>query len=219
MNIETEIAAFHSQRDDLLKRSAEAVGLDPHVFVDKAIPQSELFMAEIIRVLHDLYLPAPTNAKKTVLDVGPQTFGGTALLERLHRTSSFNKLKLEVSAIDITNKFDLLRQVLCPDVKFIHSDVYASMPQVWDTIICSHVIEHVPGPQKFLRRLQELSRDFVLVACPWEEFPLSTRGHINTIDQALVDEVGGIDTKVFVNYNWGKARKVCIFWLPGLAGD
>jgi len=219
LNIESEIAAYHSHRDDLLKRAATAVGLDPDVFVDKAIPQSELFMAEIIRVLHDLYLSAPTNAKKTVLDVGPQSFGGTALLERLHRNSSFNKLKLDVSAIDITNKFDLLRKVLCPNVKFIHSDVYADMPQVWDAIICSHVIEHVPGPQKFLKRLQQLARDFVLVACPWEEFPLSTSGHINTIGQALVDEVGGIDTKVFVNYNWGKARKVCIFWLPGLAGN
>lgn len=209
------IQQFHKDRDELLRDAAVEVGLDPDIFVNKAIPQSELFMAENIRMLHDLYLSAPTNAQKTVLDIGPQAFGGTALLERLHRQSSFNKLKLKVTAVDITDKFDLLRQVQCPEVEFLHSNIYSIENRTWDVIICSHVIEHVPNPVKFLRRLTELARDYVIVACPWKENPLSTNGHINAIDRTLVQQVQGQGLEVFVNYNWGKDREVCLFWLAG----
>lgn len=218
MDLENRISLFHKERKDLLGLAAREVGLDPDIFVDKAIPQSELFMAENIRMLHELYVNASVNRKIDVLDVGPQAFGGTALLERLHRGSSYNKLKMNVSAIDITDQFDLLRQVQCPDVEFIHADIYDLADRTWDCIICSHVIEHVPEPAKFLNRLTELARDYVLVACPWKESPLTTNGHINTIDRKLVQSVQGQALRIFINYNWGKDREVCQFWLKGNAG-
>lgn len=214
MTLNERIIEFHSLRQRLVEQIAEESGVDPRKFVDKAIPQSELFMAEIIRVLHDLYLSLP-RTEKSVLDVGPQCFGGTALLERLHAPTTFNRLKLSVSAIDITDKFDLLRDFLCPNVEFIHADIFAVDDRVWDTVICSHVIEHVPYPARFCRRLQDLARDFVIIACPWKEDPLSTSGHINSINEQLIGKLGGRDLNEYVNYNWGKNRKVCTFWLPG----
>jgi len=205
------------ERRLLLERCAKEVGLNPEVFIDKAIPQSELFMAEVISRIHRLYLPQPININKTVLDVGPQTFGGTALLHRIHAKETFNKLKLEITAIDIVDKYKLIKEVLVPEIEFLLGNIYDIQDRVWDFTILSHVIEHVPNPLKFVRRCQELSRDFVLVACPYNEFPLETNGHINTIDRPMIKRMGGRDCEVYINYNWGKERDVCIFWLEGLA--
>ena len=217
MTLRTRIAKFHEERSKLLTLAAEEVGLDPDIFVDKAIPQSELFMAENIQLIHDLYLNTPVNKKIEVLDVGPQAYGGTALLERLHRSTSYNKLKMTVSAIDITDQFDLLREVQCPQVDFIHADIFEVQDRTWDCVVCSHVIEHVPDPGSFLLRLTELARDYVIVACPWKEDPLVTNGHINTINRKLIQAVGGLGLKIYMNYNWGKDREVCQSWIPGKA--
>ena len=107
--------------------------------------------------------------------------------------------------------------MLAPNVEFFVQDIFMIEDRAWDFIICSHVIEHVSDPKTFLKRLQQLARDFVLVACPWAENPITTKGHINTIEEDFVRAVGGCGLQTFVNYNWGKQRKVCSFWLPGAA--
>jgi hypothetical protein len=174
-------------------------------------------MVELIPFIHRYYLPAPTNVTKTVLDIGPQSFGGTRLLHSTHNSATFNKLKLGITALDITSQFTYLQKMIVPDIEFLIQDLFTINERVWDFIICSHVIEHVPSPIPFLKRAQELARDFVLVACPWDEFPLTTKGHVNTIDAEFVERVGGENLTIYVNYMWGKQRKVCIFTLPGLA--
>lgn len=205
------------ERNDLFRDCVLYSGGNPDLLVDKAIPQSALFMIELIPIIHRLYMELAPNAKKTVLDVGPDSFAGTALLADLHTENSFNKLKLTVSAVDIRERWRPLQELLAPNVDFFVQDILTIENRTWDFITCSHVIEHVFNPGAFLKKLQTLARDFVLVACPWEENPLTSKSHINTISRDFVDTVGGRDLQTYVNYNWGKRRKVCSFWLPGIA--
>jgi len=197
--------------------SVRLAGFDPDVFLNKSLPQSQLFMLDIIPVIHDLFFSAPDLSCINVLDVGPQTFGGTALLSALHSAESFNRLKMKVSAVDIYDRFDEMRLCLCPEVEFLHSDIFDLRDQTWDLVICSHVIEHVPEPVTFAKRLQELAVQHVIIACPWRELSPMNSTHLHSIDKAFVRQVGGERFRVLTNYSWGKDREVCIFTLPGLA--
>ena len=190
---------------------------DPDQFIDKGIPQSELFMSELLPFIYRAYIGIPTNALKTVLDIGPQSFGGTRLLHDLHSPASYNKLKLAITAVDIVKSFELLQKLMVPGVEFLIQDIFSIEGRAWDFVLCSHVVEHVPDPLPFLARCQALAHDFVLVACPWEELPITTKGHVNTITPALVAAAGGEELTVYTNYMWGKKRQVCIFRLPGKA--
>lgn len=215
--LRARIARMQADYRQLMEDCISLGGGDPAKFIDKGIPQSQLFMTELIPFIHRHYMPAPANTRKSVLDIGPQSFGGTKLLYDIHNDNTFSKLKLDITALDIVSSFRMLQHLMVPEIEFLIQDIYSIKKRSWDFVICSHVIEHVPQPLQFLRRCQELARDFVLVACPWQEFPITTKGHVNTIDSALVEAAGGDNLTVYRNYMWGKQRKVCIFTLPGKA--
>jgi 2-polyprenyl-3-methyl-5-hydroxy-6-metoxy-1,4-benzoquinol methylase len=199
------------------KTCIRRAGVDPEIFYFKSMPQSELFMAEIIPTIHELYFGYPVNRSIDVLDIGPQTFSGTRLLSRTHAPDSFNNLKMNISALDIHDHFKNLKECLCPEVEFFKANIFDVKDRSWDLIICSHVIEHVPDPKVFLDQLKRLSRRDIIVACPWNEDPITTKGHVNTIDKAFVRSVGASSLKIFTNFMWGKSREVCIFTLQGTA--
>lgn len=180
-------------------------------FIRKGIPQSELFMLEIIPHIHRHYMALPDDSIKSVLDVGPQSFGGTSLIQRLHAKDTFNRLKLEVSAVDIHDKFAPICKILCPEVNFFKGNIYDLAPNSFDFCIASHVVEHVNDPEIFISQLAKVSRDYVMIAAPWEEHHPMSKGHINKIDRRFVESVNGKNLDVRVNYSWGKSRKVCIF--------
>jgi 2-polyprenyl-3-methyl-5-hydroxy-6-metoxy-1,4-benzoquinol methylase len=213
------IQCNRDEREALLREALVAKGMsesDADRFILKGMPQSSLFMVEIIPFLHRHYLHLPENAEKSVLDVGPQNFAGTALLANLHTRTSFNRLKLSVSAIDIVDSFAMLKEIVAPSIKFVVGNVYNLPAASYDTVIASHVVEHVPDPLGFMNKLQSIARDFAIIATPWRESPLSS-SHINVIDEDLLRQAGGEDVQIFTNYSWGKGRKVCMFKLPGLA--
>ena len=206
------IREHNQQRQKLMLEALSLSGVeDGYRFISKGIPQSQLFMLELIPVLHELYISEPEGARKAILDVGPQNFAGTALLRDLHRDNSFNRLKLDVTALDIVDEFDLFREIIAPGLEFLHQDIFDINNRAWDTVICSHVIEHVPEPLEFLKQLQTLARDYVMVACPWNENPLVTNSHINTIDKSFIVESGARNLKIYTNYCWGKTCEVCMF--------
>ena len=217
-SLETRIADFHNLRLELLADILTAAGIeDPIDWAAKAFSQSQLFAAEIIPLIHRLYEPEPINIEKTFLDIGPQNFAGTYLIQNIHQSKSYTKLKLKVSALDIHQKFCRLQQFMLPECEFIVSNLFDITDRTWDMILASHVIEHVPDPQKFVRKMQELARDYVIIAAPWNEDPIVTKSHINTINKDFTRSVGARDLHIFTNYAWGKNREVCTFWLPGLA--
>lgn len=185
--------------------------------IDKGIPQSKLFMAELIPIIHRLYESTPARVWKSALDIGPHVFGGTQLLAETHAKDTYSALKLKISVIDLSPKYQLLASLMIPDVEIIIGDIFDMEARSWDFIIASHVIEHVPEPKSFANKLQESARDFVLFAAPWNETPITTPGHVNIIDKKLTGKLGARDLNIFTNYSWGKDREVCTFWLPGLA--
>ena len=189
---------------------AEA-GVDPDVFSQKSMPQSELFMVEIIPFIHRLFFDEPTNKEISVLDIGPQTFSGTSLLSRLHSQTSFNNLKMRISAVDIHDKFSPLKDLICPEVEFIKTDIAAIRNRKWDCVICSHVIEHVDDPRTFVNNVKKITNKVAIFACPWNETPIETSGHVNIINKEFVRSIGASELSIFTNYMWGKRREVCIF--------
>lgn len=205
-----------SIRNKIVDEQLAKIGVTDPTFRAKAFAQSLLFMSEIIPLIHRLYLPARINVTKRAVDIGPQTGIGSQLLAEIHAPQSWNKLKLEVSAIDISSVWKEIITVVAPDVAFSIGDVYTET-RTWDLVIASHVIEHVPHPDRFVKRLQELATDFVIIATPWNEYPITTKGHINTINKEFTHAVGARDLHIYTNYCWGKNREVCTFWLPGNA--
>ena len=51
------IRAAREDWDQLVRDTVSHAGLDPRVFVDKGIPQSRVFMLDVIPLLHRLYEP------------------------------------------------------------------------------------------------------------------------------------------------------------------
>lgn len=217
--LRAEIRRHVTERRDLMRRALEAGGAeDPEKTVSKGMPQSLLFMVELVPFIHRLWGHLPEGSRRTVLDVGPENFAGTALLARLHAPESFNRLKLNVSALDISDEFALLGELVAPDVELLVGDITSVRDRAWDMVIASHVVEHVEDPVGFMCGLQELAREFVVIACPWRENPIVTPDHVSTIDKEVVMAAGARDLTIYTNFSWGKMREVCMFWLPGQAG-
>lgn len=216
--LEDQIDQFHRTYETLLTEVLSRAGVEnPIDWAAKSFAQSQLFAAEIIPVIHRLYESEPVNIHKSLLDIGPQNFAGTRLIQSIHDRRAFTNLKFSVSALDITDKFRNLQRLIAPQCEFIVSNLFDIRERIWDMVLASHVIEHVPNPALFIAKMQEISADYVVIAAPWNENPIVTRSHINTIDKAFVRMVGGRDLHIFTNYSWGKTREVCIFWVPGKA--
>ncbi len=218
--LRAKIRRHVAERRELMRRALEVGGAeDPQKAVSKGMPQSLLFMVELVPFIHRLWGHLPEGSRRTVLDVGPENFAGTALLARLHAPESFNRLKLEVSALDIADDFALLGELVAPDVELLVGDISSVRGRAWDMVIASHVVEHVEDPVGFMRHLQGLAREFVVIACPWRERPIVTPDHVSTIDKEVVMAAGARDLTIYTNFSWGKMREVCMFWLPGRAEE
>ena len=144
--------------------------------------QSTLFMADILPFIHDKLLKHYRRQDVLrAIDVGAASCFGTRLLATLH-ASHFVYSRMEVDAIDYVP--DRARWVMAtvPEVNYQVKDLYDLPPKSWDIVVCSHVIEHVPEPEKFIAKLREICRGFAFVFSPYNENPLIP-GHINTITE------------------------------------
>lgn len=163
-------------------------------------PQSKLFMIECGRVLEQLY--GFDERAVTLLDVGPRTAAGTSVLVELYGPQTFSRLKIMASAIDLNDTFQAYSQAAFPEVAYRVGDVSALPPhETWDVVVASHVIEHTHDPHGFLRTLKARARDYVVIACPYEEHE-RIPGHEVTIGWDFLRDTRPIRHNIYLNQNW-----------------
>lgn len=162
--------------------------------------QSFVFACEIMPTLWDLY-PSGLHTM-TMLDVGPRTAAGTALLQAVHHSESFSRIKLRVSAIDIDDTFFEYARIHFPEVEYIVGDIFdPGFTRRFDLVLCSHTLEHIREPLPFLQRMRQISTQWTIVACPFHEQEL-TPGHAISLGYDFFETAGAHSIKVFRSLTW-----------------
>lgn len=157
------------------------------------------------------------------MDVGPGAGFGSNFLGQVLATDFFGRAA-NVFTLDIDPTYTEYIESKHPYIKkCIVGNIY-DHGQTYDIIVCSHVIEHVPDPEGFLRQLQRLAAHRVVFTCPYEEpdDQLSV-GHLHSLGDEFLWRVGAVMAERTRSAAWGFHRKpqyeVIIASLPGLAGS
>lgn len=182
--------------------------------------KSAQYMIDLLPHVQRALAEHPRGTTFTVLDVGPGNGHGTALLAALYRQGRLG-YRMQVTALDIDARYGRYLRTISPYVRFVREDLFEH-DATYDFVVSSHVIEHVPDPVGFSRRMQELARHAVFVAAPYRE-PADdlTAGHISVIDESVVDKLDATEVTVFHSVSWGAFKEPpyesVIARLPGLA--
>jgi 2-polyprenyl-3-methyl-5-hydroxy-6-metoxy-1,4-benzoquinol methylase len=177
-------------------------------------------MIDLLPHLQRLLAEHPRGRTFDVLDVGPGTGLGTALLASMYRRGRLG-YRMNVTALDISPAYQHYIPAITPYVPFVREDVF-DHDRTYDIVIASHVIEHIEDPVPFVRRLQELARLAVFVVAPFNE-PADnlTTGHVGVIDEALVTELDPTEWSTMHSVSWGAFMdppyEMLIARLPGRA--
>jgi len=161
--------------------------------------QSFSFYADLSRYICKFLLGHETLS---VLDVGPRTGAGLALLRMMHHPLAFTRLKFApVDGIDLDPEFQRIAETEFRDIRAITGDIFDLAPKSYDIVTCSHTIEHIPEPEPFLEQLTRLGRRALFIACPFEE-QNRIPGHCVTIDHAFFDKFQFDDVEVYESQQW-----------------
>lgn len=182
--------------------------------------QSLQFMVDLLPHLQEILKEQPRGSTLRVLDLGPGSGMGTALLAQMYERKRLG-YRLKVTALDIVPAFRWYLAATTPLVRFVQADLF-DHEETYDVVIASHVIEHVPDPMPLIRRMQEVARLGVLIAAPFEE-PADqlTSGHVNVIDRAFVEAMEPTTWTTMHSASWGAFMdppyEMLIARLPGRA--
>lgn len=93
--------------------------------------------------------------------------------------------------------------------------------KTFDLVYCSNVIEHIPDPMLFCKKLVALSSKYIVIQAPYNEkhvdgspitLDLKIGEHVNTINERLIEPLqNGIDWNVFyydIPYAWPKGKQI-----------
>lgn len=142
------------------------------------------------------------HATYSLLDVGPRTGAGLALLRLVHHPLSFSRLKFDpVLGVDLDPGFELTAFREFPDIEARTVDIFDMEPKTWDIVISSHTVEHVLEAEQFVEGLVRLACRFVILACPFSENPLGT-GHVRTIDHKFLSDQGFTLAKIYESHHF-----------------
>lgn len=211
-NLDSEIQDFHDSFKQLKIKSLGRLSDDFNMIERKNVQQSRLFMIDIIPYIYRLYYDLPKNTLLRVLDIGIHCGAGTALLAELHNRQSYNHLKMNVTGLDIINDYEDYIKVSYPSFKFLKKDIFdISDSETWDLVICSHVIEHLKEPFRFVEKIRRLTNKYAIIACPYNEKELRT-GHFQTIDDAFISKLNPLEHHVYTNFCW-RPRGECVIMI------
>lgn len=176
--------------------------------------QSCMFTSEILSTIWDLYPEGKHNI--SVLDVGTRTGAGSELIRYLHNTASFSRLKVRITALDISSEFLDYAKVHFPDLTYVVQDILApTFTDTFDVVLCSHTLEHLADPNPVVARLKQLACDWVVIATPFEEKDL-IKGHLSSIGFKFLERHNACRTKVYRSMTWHQSM-ACIATLKGKA--
>lgn len=193
---------FKNEQIAILKK----INISYEFVENKLNPQSIQFMIDIIPHIRQLFLTEQLKSSLSVLDVGPRTGAGSALLQKLYSPNTNSKIKMHVTAIDIDDKFREYANFCYPNLEYRIGDIYSIKNEIWDLVICSHTIEHVPKPKQFLSRLLELAKDYVIIACPYNENENSlVPGHLHSIKDSFIDQFDPVIKCVYDGMYWNNS--------------
>lgn len=162
--------------------------------------QSLAYYGDISRFLSARLLRFETVS---LLDVGPRTGAGLALLRLLHHPAAFTRLKFDpVVGIDLDPAFELIAREEFRDVGTHTGDIFLLEPKSYDIVTCSHTIEHVDDIEGFVGQLEKIARRGVVLACPFEEREPRSDGHIQRIDSARLTAMGYGDHEVYDSFHF-----------------
>ena len=155
-----------------------------HEFEDGKEAQSLQFAIECLPEFHRI-LRTYYNRRDhlLMLDVGAESGAGSNLFALLHSGRRIYS-KLTIDTIDYVDLYIRWIKALYPKLSSGQRDVAELPRQHWDLVFCSHVIEHVADPRRFLEQLIPLCKGFLFIYAPYQE----TRripAHLHSIDESL----------------------------------
>lgn len=168
--------------------------------------QSVIFAMDIYKNLlcSHLFNNYKRADRLSLLDVGAGLCSGTSLYSELHNNHGI-WCKIDVTAIDHENSKEKFVRYKYPDLNYKILDIYDCKDR-FDIVVVSHVIEHVPQVEKFIKKCVDLTNDICIFFAPYQEKNM-IKGHINYIDESLFENYNVIYSKTFVSMGWHPAKQ------------
>jgi SAM-dependent methyltransferase len=173
---------------------------DPDLLRRRCDSQSLSYYGDISRFISSRVKSFETLS---LLDVGPRTGVGLALLRLLHHPRAFTRLKFDpVVGIDLDPAFEAIAKREFPDIEARTGDIFDLAPKSFDIVTCSHTIEHLDDAVSFVRQLENIARKYLVLACPFEERRPLSDGHLDSIGRSFFDRVGIEDVEVYESFHF-----------------